>query len=186
MTGQLKSTPVEALRLESSIPSYETHIRRNILKSRERAKRLPEDHPSNIALKSAIPSKNLRQSWARKGKELEALLPPEAANREPITITRTPPWESRHQPHIQPFLKGITNKSDDQNAIRTAAETAISEWNSDLTIYTDGSAVAGYSQGGAGAVVHNHDDPQRYETLRSRSSIHQFLRGRVRRPHPRS
>ena len=170
MTGQLKSTPVEALRLESSIPSYETHIKRNILKSHERAKRLPEDHPSNIALKSAIPSKNLRQSWARKGKELEAFLPPEAANREPITITRTPPWESRPQPHIQPFLKGITNKSDDQNVIRAAAETAISEWNSDLTIYTDGSAVAGCSHGGAGAVVHIHDDPPRYETLKSKGA----------------
>ena len=76
MTGQLKSSPVEALRLESGIPSYETHMRRNILKSREKAQRLPEDHPRYIALKSAVPPRNTRQSWARKGKELECLLPP--------------------------------------------------------------------------------------------------------------
>ena len=127
MTGQLKSSPVEALRLESGIPSYETHMRRNILKSREKAQRLPEDHPRHIALKSAVPPRNKRQSWARKGKELERLLPPEASNRKSIKITRDPPWESRQQPHIKPFLEGITNKADDQSSIRAAAEKAIAE-----------------------------------------------------------
>ena len=146
MTGQLKSSPVEALRLESGISSYETHMRRNILKSIEKAQRLPENHPRHIAWTSAVPPRNKRQSWARKGKELEQLLPPEAHKREPIKITRDPPWESRQELHIQPFLDGITNKADDQETIRAAAEKAITDWNSDLTIYTDGSATAGRSQ----------------------------------------
>ena len=170
VTGQLRSSPVEALRLESSIPSYETHMRRNILKSHEKAKRLPEDHPRHIAWRSAIPPRNKRRSWSRQGSELERLLPPEAENRMPLKITRDPPWERRQQHHIKPVLEGISNKAEDQAIIRAAAERAIEEWNSDLTIYTDGSAVAGWSKGGAGAVVHIHDDPPRYETLHAKGA----------------
>ena len=93
---------------------------------------------------------------------------PEAENRMPLKITRDPPWERRQQHHIKPVLEGISNKAEDQAIIRAAAERAIEEWNSDLTIYTDGSAVAGWSKGGAGAVVHIHDDPPRYETLHAK------------------
>ena len=64
----------------------------------------------------------------------------------------------------------LSNKSEDPVKIRTAAEKAIAAWNSDLTIYTDGSAVAGCRQGGAGAVVHIHDDPPVFETLRSKGA----------------
>ena len=41
----------------------------------------------------------------------------------------------------------------------------ILNWNSDLTIFTDGSAINRSRQGGAAAVVHIHDDPPRYETI---------------------
>ena len=70
ITGQLKSSPVEALRLEASVLSYETHMQRNILKSHEKAKRLPECHPRHIAMRAAVPPRNKRQSWASKGKKL--------------------------------------------------------------------------------------------------------------------
>ena len=170
ITGQLKSSPVEALRLEASVLSYETHLHRNILKSHEKAKRLPESHPRHIALCSAASPRNKRQSWASKGKKLEQLLPPEASDRLPIEFTREPPWERRPHPFIKPYLEGISSKSEDQSSIRVAAEKAISAWNSDLTIYTDGSAVAGCNQGGAGAVVHIHDSPPVYETLQSKGA----------------
>ena len=68
ITGQLKSSPVEALRLESSIIGYETHMRRNILKSREKAMRLPANHPRQVALCNTVPPRNKRQSWASKGR----------------------------------------------------------------------------------------------------------------------
>ena len=170
ISGQLKSSPVEALRYESSIVSYATHMDRNILKSHEKAKRLPTSHPSHVALSSSIASRNLRSSWASRGKELSSSLPPESEARKPISLIRDPPWESRSQPFIFPSLEGINNKSDDPVKIRTAAENAIAAWNSDLTIYTDGSAVAGCRQGGAGAVVHIHDDPPVFETLRSKGA----------------
>ena len=161
---------MEALRYESSIVSYATHMDRNILKSHEKAKRLPTSHPSHVALSSSIASRNLRSSWASRGKELSSSLPPESEARKPISLIRDPPWESRSQPFIFPSLEGINNKSDDPVKIRTAAENAIAAWNSDLTIYTDGSAVAGCRQGGAGAVVHIHDDPPVFETLRSKGA----------------
>ena len=102
ITGQLKSSPVEALRLESSIIGYETHMRRNILKSREKAMRLPANHPRQVALCNTVPPRNKRQSWASKGGMLEDLLPPDASDRLPIRISREPPWERsplsrRHQ-----------------------------------------------------------------------------------------
>ena len=166
ITGQLQNSPVEALRYESGIPSYSTQIDRNTLKSVELAKRLPPNHPRHIAFTSAIPPKNNRSSWARKGKELsDNFLPPEAESREPIQLISNPPWQSLNFTTIFPNLEGITSKADNQDTIRAAAERAISSWSSDLTIFTDGSAIDGCRQGGAAAVVHIHDDPPRFETL---------------------
>ena len=62
-----------------------------------------------------------------------------------------------------------SNKADDPATIRSA-EAAIARWNSDLTIFTDGSAVSGFRQGGAAAVVMINDDPPRFETLRTKGA----------------
>ena len=67
-------------------------------------------------------------------------------------------------------LEGISSKADDPNVIRAAAEAAISRWDSDLTIFTDGSAVKGSLQGGAAAVVRISDDPPRYESILARGA----------------
>ena len=64
VTGQLRSSPVESLRLETGVPSYDTQTQGNTLKFSELAKRLPLDHPRHIALTSAIPPKNTGRSWA--------------------------------------------------------------------------------------------------------------------------
>ena len=104
ITGQLKSSPVEALRLEASVLSYETHMQRNILKSHEKAKRLPECHPRHIAMRAKSTLRNKRQIRASKSKKLEQLLPPEASDHLPIEFTREPPWEHRLYPFIKPYL----------------------------------------------------------------------------------
>ena len=54
---------------------------------------------------------------------------------------------------IFPELEGISSKDDDLTRIRTAATDAINKWGSDLTIFTDGSAVEGCKQGIAAAGV---------------------------------
>ena len=44
ITGQFLSTPVEALRLEAGIQSYDTHSKRLLARSWEKALRCPADH----------------------------------------------------------------------------------------------------------------------------------------------
>ena len=53
ITGQFKDTPLEALRAEAGIPSYRTHMERNLLKSREKALRLDLKHPRRLAHEEA-------------------------------------------------------------------------------------------------------------------------------------
>ena len=109
ISGQLRSSPVEALRYETSIVSYTTHMDRNILKSHEKAKRLPTSHPSHVALSSSIAPRNLRSSWASRGKELSSSLPPEAEARKPISLIRDPPPGNRAINHSSsPPLRGST------------------------------------------------------------------------------
>ena len=145
-------------------------MRRNILKSREKARRLLANHPRNLALTQAVPHRNTRRSWARLGSDLEALLPPEAEDRNPIPVALVPPWQPSHKTLVFPDLDGIASEADDPVIIRTAAEAAIAKWNSDLTIFTDGSAVGGRLQGGAAAVVQIHDDPPRFESILSKGA----------------
>ena len=106
ITGQLKSSPVEALRLESTIIGYETHMLRDICyethKSREKAMRLPANHPRHVALSNAVPPRNKRQSWASKGKMLEDLLPPEASDLLPTRIQGTSMGAQPPPPHQPP------------------------------------------------------------------------------------
>ena len=54
--------------------------------------------------------------------------------------------------------------------IRSPATNAINKWDSDLTIFTDGSAVEGCKQGGAAAVVKIDDDPPRQETAMAKGA----------------
>ena len=50
ITGQLVSTPLEALRLESDVQSYPTCSHRLILKAKEKTLRSTDDYPKHIVL----------------------------------------------------------------------------------------------------------------------------------------
>ena len=71
---------------------------------------------------------------------------------------------------INSELEGISSKAEDPSSIRAAAEAAIAKWDSDLTIFTDGSAVGGSTQEGAAAVVRIQDDSPRFETILERGA----------------
>ena len=60
ITGQTKSTPVEALRLEAGTVSYSTISQRNTLISYEKAARLPRGHPRREFLEAPVPKRNKR------------------------------------------------------------------------------------------------------------------------------
>ena len=162
MTGQLKSTPVEALRLKSSIPSYETP---SDATSNERAKRLPEDHPSNIA---SFHQGTCAKAGPEKARNSKPPLLQRRQTESPSQLLEPRPWNRALNPTFSPFSRVFLTNLMIKTSFVPQQKQRISEWNYDLSIYTDGSAVAGYSQGGAGVVVHIHDDSPRYETLRSK------------------
>ncbi len=166
ITGQLRSSPVEALRYGANVTSYSTRINRMCLKSIELARRLPHNHPRSLALKNAKPRKNERTSWAHLGEELTRKhIPTSAQDRLPVTHYVRPPWNPSKSITIMATLEGVSSRHDDQEKIRAAAEEVVNSWTGDLIIYTDGSAVEGCRQGGAAAVVKMLTDPPRTEII---------------------
>ena len=172
ITGQLKNSPMEALRYETNLPCYKTHLERNCLRSMEQAKRLPTFHPRRLALSNAAPPSNTRSSWVRFCTSLsERYIPPEAEDRQQISFYQTPPDLEHNSISVRPELEGTTGRHDVAEKIRAAAELAINEWMSDIIIFTDGSAAAGCKEGGAAAIVYIVDDPQRTETILKKGAV---------------
>ena len=54
ITGQFADSPLESLRAETGIPSFDTHIKRNLLISKEKALRLDDSHPRRRAAEDSI------------------------------------------------------------------------------------------------------------------------------------
>jgi ribonuclease HI len=86
ITGQYASTPVEALRLEAGVESYQTTSKKLVAIAREKADRVDPEHPRYMALQ---PEKNVvhrtaRQSWRKKSAEILDTLPHSKLPKEPI------------------------------------------------------------------------------------------------------
>ena len=78
ITGQLVSTPLEALRLEADVQSYSTCSKYLILKANQKARHSTDDHPKSIALDVDIAQRlQSRSSFHRKAEEISTLLPPD-------------------------------------------------------------------------------------------------------------
>ena len=142
-------------------------MERNCLKAFELAKRLPQNHPRSLALTNSTLPKNSRKSWYRLGTTLSNIhIPPEAELRLPVTYYSKPPDVGLDSITINAHLEGITSRHDEDSKIRAAAEQAIVQWSGDIDIFTDGSAVDGYRNGGSAAVVYmKHTDPPRSESI---------------------
>ena len=156
ITGQLVSTPLEALRLEADVQSYPNCSKRLILKANEKALRSTDDHPKHIALDVNIPQRlPSRSSFRRKAEEPLTLLPPDLQHRQNITHFPSLPWQqsSFHVGRISTYLSGITGRADDNSIKRQCSLTTIVSYQADYVIYTDGSASGRTRNGGAAAVV---------------------------------
>ena len=172
ITGQLSSSPVEALRYETQIPSYATHMERNCLKSMELAKRLPSGHPRSLAFNNAVAPKNSRSSWFRLGHNLSRThIPPEAERRLPVSLHSMPPHLDRGSIIIHDKLEGISSRNEDDLVVQAAAKRAVELYYGDVLIYTDGSADQGYLEGGSAAVIYlSLTDPPRTESILKRGA----------------
>ena len=160
ITGQTLNTPREALLLEAGEESLKTQFQRNAVIAAEKALRLPQDHPRRIAYEQTNTSKRIqRKSWGTTSRDLLQNLPnnEEMSNRKPLVYFNHPPWIPDPRITIFSTLPGIESKNADQQHILESALTQIRSFNPTYTIYTDGSASSGTTNGGAGVVLSTGD-----------------------------
>lgn len=155
VSGQLRTTPVEALRAEVGVPSIATRRKRIVASSYEKAMRLDVDHPRRVAADGVARHRTVRGSWRQVSRDLQERLPPELQQREPLRLAPAPPWSYDHPRGWSVRLRlpgGITRNSSQQAKLQ-AAITSINSADVDHVIYTDGSAAGGIGGGGSAAVV---------------------------------
>ena len=139
ITGQTASCPLEALRLESGVQSYTTTSKRLVAASREKAYRLPPQHPWRIALEGNTSHRLCRDSWWEKSKILEEQLPADL-QKSPLPQIKEPPWNGHDRLWSVSTTLAGKNRSDHA---KNEAISIISNSGADLVIYTDGSAAEG-------------------------------------------
>ena len=166
VSGNVQKSRLSARRKEAVTPSYTTLSKRSILRSVEKADRLPDDHPRKLALcDNPVPRKNNRKSWRYVGNQLaKEFCPEKGYDRQPFTFNARAPWEAPSNLSVFESVPGIRSKADDADTLMNATLTRIRELGSGLIIYTDGSADAGTTDGGAGVIV-TQGDPAALEIL---------------------
>jgi len=169
ISGNVRKSRLSARRLETESQSYATLSKRNILRSVEKAKRMPDNHPRKLALyEDPVAPKNKRKSWRRVGLNLATEFRPETEyDALPLAFGSCAPWDAPTNLTVHEAVPGISSKADDAAAMRTATLARIRDLNSSVVIYTDGSASSGTTDGGAGVVVTSGDpeDPQFIQTI---------------------
>ena len=160
ISGQLISTPVEALRSDTGVSSYRTTSNRKSLCAREKALRSEPDHPKRIIIETAVQQRLAsRSSWRRQVGELAVSLPPEVSNRKPIRHFTTPPWAtSIPSVTVHNNLADVIGRNASAEDLKSKSLEVIRSATADIVIYTDGSADAGTRNGGS-AMVATRGDP---------------------------
>ena len=157
ITRQAKSTPIDCLRLESEIRSFESSVKTVAQLAREKALRMEEDHPKRTVLGPEVARRLPRRTCCR-SVALRATRDPVLDNRRPMSFFQVAPWQQDlGGTTVLPLLPGIKDKHTDPEVIKRAAAAQIRSLGADLVIYTDGSASEGNKDGGAAAVVTRGD-----------------------------
>ena len=159
VTGNVQKSRLSARRKEAGTPSYATLSKRTILRSVEKAERLPDDHPRKLALyDNPVPRKNLRKSWRHTADALaEQYLPGSRPESQPLVLNARAPWEAPDNLSVHERIPGTSGKVDDPVKLMSATLNQIRDVSTNLVVYTDGSATAGTTDGGAGVVITNGD-----------------------------
>ena len=175
ITGQYRSTPLEALRLEAGVQSYTTQSKRLLLTASEKALRSPQDHPRRLAVEGAVAHRLARPSFRTRTEDLKSHLPATFENREELSYSTPPPWMEGSTLTIHQTLPGgVTKNTLPADDLRTLTLSTISEHKAEVTIYTDGSAEEGTSNGGSGMVVTTGppENPTIIDTIKTRGRPH--------------
>ena len=163
ITGQLKTTPVEAIRLEAGVTSYQTTIKRKCAIAYEKSLRLPPNNPRrSIAEKEVKHRLSSRSSWRREGQRLTQGIGLNRGTRQRLPATKHPPWKNMVTTNWKavPDLLGKSDKKSEAAILKEDAINSIRRWStSGFTIYTDRSAKEGTREGGSGVVI-TRGDPE--------------------------
>ena len=156
ITGQCRTTPVEALALEAGVPQYPTVARRLCIGAYEKALRLPEGHPRRIAAEGAVPHRMKRNSsWRREAERVGSELGLGDSGRTMFGPVSTAPWSWSGWANcvIATDLVGAADRAAEAVALRTGAVEATARWQGETVLYTDGSLLPDTRVGGSAAVV---------------------------------
>jgi ribonuclease HI len=156
ITGQLATTPVEALRCEARVPAVLTTLRRKAALALEKSLRLPPTNPRRTILLSAVAHRTKRRSSLREvANELVGNIGLSTDGRLAFPPVTTAPWRwgiTGWSVHLS--LKGGSCRHDPEAAkLADTVDTIRSLGRFDFIICTDGSAEGGVHRGGSAAVV---------------------------------
>jgi hypothetical protein len=98
VTGQLRSSPLEALRLEAGVQSIPTLRDRIVATSVEKALRLPWDHPRRAAWVPEVRHRLGRSSWRQLGRRLLQESQDQDNARDPLPPPRNVRGEGERDP----------------------------------------------------------------------------------------
>ena len=166
-TGQLRTTPVEALRLETASPSYSTISKRLCLTAYEKSLRLPHSRDRLATATRQVNHRLKRPSWRLSAAALATSLP---QNRLPLPQLPAPPWtRSNLGWTADDSVPNLPPPSAPAETRKEVSLAYLSELSDPITIYTDGSASDGTSNGGAAAVIcaGPPNNPRTIQTLKS-------------------
>ena len=162
VTGQLRTTPVEALHCEANIPTYKTWSDRRCLIAYERSMRLPTTNPRNALASENVHQRIKRNNWRRQATQLTVMynIP---SDRAPLQLLSEAPWQLADPP-----LSVFTHISADSQ-VETIYNHKV-----DFHIYTDGCVLisSNYSSGSAAIICSSHsvEAPQVLSRLTSSST----------------
>ena len=142
VTGQLASSPLEALQCELQVPPYSAVRRFLAAKAAEKARRLPPDHPRSLAWVGGGTRHRLaRSSWRKLAGEVLASCGLLCAPPSPSPFPAAPLPSA-------PRLEVFPDLLEAPDAV-TAAALRVNRHRPAVCVYTDGSAAGGTSAGAA-------------------------------------
>ncbi len=154
ITGQLKATPLEALRIEAGVPSIAKQAQHQAAVAYEKAHRLPTNNPRRTLLDEPCRHRLKRPSWRTTAKALTSRLPEAFSSRNALQTLLECPWAAKGQ--WKEFPEGKMAPTDPPPTAETCLQT-IRLLDGQLTVYTGGSASSGTKDGGAGVIVTRGD-----------------------------
>lgn len=157
ITGQLMDTPLDCLRSECEVQSFETTMKRNCSIAWEKSARLNADNPRHALYTDPVVHRwKNRSSFSTMAIAESERLTLDSFIREPLLKLRGPPWDWDDDPRweISTALTGHSNKkSCKEELLEDVVNTILSKGTPKYTIYTDGSAEKGTEHGGSAAIV---------------------------------